>query len=236
MSGSRVDGITLRQAALTVGFAYLLNPVPFAEFKLLPGLVTLDPHQTAANFAAHHAAFLGGIFCYLVNFLEDIVIAWGLYVLLAPVNRGLSLLAMLLRLVYTVVALTGMFNLVTIYRMVTTPAYAGAFGSQQFAAQIDLLYHMWRYDYAFGIGAIFSLHLLLVGFLIIRSRYMPWWLGAIIVINGLGWIVSNLQPYFYPGVALGFIGITYFGELVMMLWLLTFGWTIERRAIGSAPP
>ena len=29
-----IKGLTLRQAALTVGFAYLLNPVSYAEFTI----------------------------------------------------------------------------------------------------------------------------------------------------------------------------------------------------------
>ena len=32
-------GITLRQAALVAGFAYLLNPVSYAEFSIYPKLV-----------------------------------------------------------------------------------------------------------------------------------------------------------------------------------------------------
>ena len=39
------DGVTLRQAALVAGFAYLLNPVSYAEFSVYPKLV-------AANNAA----------------------------------------------------------------------------------------------------------------------------------------------------------------------------------------
>jgi len=229
MEAPRGDGLSLRQAALTVGFAYLLNPVPYAEFGIYPKLVIPGQiAQTVANIGANHAQFMVMIFCYLVNFIEDIVIAWALYILLAPVNRSLSLLAALLRLMYTAIALGGMFNLVTVYRMVTTPEFVTNFGASQFNAQIDLLIHEFRYDYSFSICVIFSLHLILIGYLIIRSRYIPWWLGAIIVVDGLGWIVSNLQPYFYPDANLGFIMITYFGELLLMLWLLIRGWSLTQ--------
>jgi hypothetical protein len=134
------NGLTLRQAALTAGFAYLLNAVPYAEFSIYPKLV-IPGHaqQTVANIASHRGLFLTAIFCYLINFIEDIIIAWALFFLLAPVNRALSLLAALFRLVYTAIALIGMFNLVTVYRMVMSPEYAEAFGPGPFAAQVDLL-------------------------------------------------------------------------------------------------
>jgi len=225
----RSDGLSLKQAALTVGFAYLLNPVPYAEFNIYPKLVIPgNIAQTVANISANHGSFLLMIGFYLVNFIEDIIIAWALYLLLAPVNRSLSLLAAWLRLMYTAVALYGMFNLVTVYRMVTTPEFLTNFGASQFDAQIDLLIHTFRYDYSFAICAIFSLHLILVGCLIIRSRYLPWWLGSLIVIDGAGWLVSNLAPYLYPNANLGYVMITAFGELVLMLWLLVFGWRLKQ--------
>jgi len=221
-----IKGLTLRQAALTVGFAYLLNPVSYAEFTIYPKLVIPgNAAQTVANISAHHGLFIGAILAYLVNFVEDIVIAWALYVLFAPVNRALSLLASWFQLIYAAIALAGLFNLTTAYRMIVTPEYATLFPQAAFVAQISLLLHTWRYDYSFAL-AIFGLHLLLIGYLIVRSRYIPWWLGVLILINGLGWIVNSLQPYLYPDAHLDFVFFTFFGELVFMLWLLIMGWRL----------
>jgi hypothetical protein len=101
--------------------------------------------------------------------------------------------------------------------------------------QVDLLLHMFRYDYSFSIAVLFSIHLILIGYLIVRSRYMPAWLGAILVINGFGWIIGNLRPYLYPQAGLGWLFITSFGELVFMLWLLIRGWRLEEpRAFAVA--
>ena len=229
------SGLTLRQAALTVGFGYLLNPVPFAEFEIWPKLlVSGDAAHTVANISAHQGLFLVAILCYLINFIEDIVIAWALYFLLAPVNKAISLLAALFRLMYTAIAFSAMFNLVTVVRMVQTPAFLTGFGRGQFDAQIDLLIHIFRYDYAYSIGAVFSIHLLLVGYLIVRSRYIPWWLGAIVIIDGLAWIVHNLQPFLYPNVDVDYVSVAFLGELVLMLWLLIFGWKIKAGAPEAA--
>jgi hypothetical protein len=229
-SPGRTEGVTLGQAALIVGLAYLFNPVSYAEFTLYPKLVIPgNITATVANIGAHHGQFLGMLFCYLINFIEDIVIAWGLYVLLAPVNRAVSLLAALFQLVYAGIALAGLFNVAMAYRMVTTPEYLASFGSGPFDAQINLLLHTFRSDYSFSL-IIFGIHLVLVGFLIVRSGYVPWWLGVILIVNGLGWVVDSLQPYLYPDATLGFVFYTFFGELVFMLWLLIRGWSIPEPA------
>ena len=41
-SANRYQGMTLRQAALVAGFAYLLNPVSYAESSIYPKLVLGD--------------------------------------------------------------------------------------------------------------------------------------------------------------------------------------------------
>ncbi len=224
------EGLTLRQAAVIAGFGYLLNPVSYAEFTLYPKLV-IPGHieQTVANITAHPGTFVAIFFCYLINFIGDVVIAWALYFLLAPVNKAVSLLAALFQLVYTAVALVASFNLLTVYRMITTPEYLTLFGSGQLHSQIALLLHSFRYGWSMSL-LIFGLHLLLVGGLIFRSGYLPKWLGVIVVINGIGWIINPLQPYLFPNVNLDFIFVTFFGEIVLMLWLLIMGWRIRQPA------
>ncbi len=51
-------GLNLKQAALVAGFAYVLNPVTFAEGYVMPRLMSADPAQTVANLTAHPHLFL----------------------------------------------------------------------------------------------------------------------------------------------------------------------------------
>jgi Domain of unknown function (DUF4386) len=231
MRSSPIEGVKVRQAALVVGFTYLLSPVGYAEFTIWPKLV-IPGHidQTVANIGSHHGLFLTATFCYLINFIEDIILAWGLYILLAPVNRALALLASWFRLIYAAIALFGVFYLATVYRMLTTPDYLTLFGRGPLQAQVNLLLNSFRYDYSLAL-VIFGLHLLLIGYLIIRSRYIPWWLGILLIINGAGWVVDSLQPYLYPDAQLDFVFVTFFGELIFMLWLLIRGWKIQEPGV-----
>jgi len=232
-SANHHEGLTLRQAALIAGFAYLLSPVTTAEFSIMPKLVIPENiEQTVQNIVAHHGLFVAAIFCYLITFIEDVVIAWALYVLLVPVNRSVSLLTAWFRLVYTAIALFGWLNLVTVFRLLNTPDYLTAFGSAQLHAQVLLLLRSFRYDWSMSL-VIFGIHLVLLGYLIYRSGYIPRIIGILLVIDGLGWVIDSLQPYLYPNAHLGFLFITFFGELVFMLWLLIRGWKIQEPTAPS---
>ncbi|HEY6290037.1 MAG TPA: DUF4386 family protein [Terriglobia bacterium] len=79
------------------------------------------------------------LLCYLIEFIEDIVIAWALYVLLVPVNRAVSLPTGWFRLMYTATAFFRMLKLVTVFRVVDAPDYTAAFGSSPLHAEVKLL-------------------------------------------------------------------------------------------------
>lgn len=223
----RREGLTLRQAALVAGFAYLLGPVAYAEFNLYPKLVIAgNIVQTVHNIGAHPSTFAVAVLCYFVDFLEDVVIAWALFYLLAPVNRSLSLLAAWFRIVYAGLALLSTFNLVNVFRLLTTPAQAALFGTRQLDAQVQLLLSSFRHEWGFSL-IVFGIHLVLVGYLIARSSYIPKILGIALVLDGLAWIATELQPYLYPGVNVDGLFFVFFIELVFMLWLLIFGWRIR---------
>ena len=185
---SRYEGLTLRQAALIAGFAYLLMPVTFAEFHAFPAiLVPNDIDQTTQNILAHRTLFVVGMLCHLVTLILDVVIAWALYVLFVPVNRALSLLTAWFRLVYTVIAFVGLFKLATVYRLLTVPYFQAVFGDQPLHAQVQLLLSSFRYEWSMSL-VIFGIHLALVGYLICRSTYIPKALGIVLIIVAAGWL------------------------------------------------
>ena len=101
-------------------FCYLMR-VSYAEFSIWPKLlIPGNIEETVQNISAHPQLFAAGILCNLITLIEDVVIAWALYVLLIPVNRALSLLTAWFRLMYTAIALFAVLNLVTVYRLLTT--------------------------------------------------------------------------------------------------------------------
>lgn len=226
--------MTLRQAALVAGFGLLIMVFagPFAELFVFPKLVVPgDVEATVQNLEAGRALFLAGLFAYLVIFVCDVIVAWALYVLLAPVHRQLSLLTAWFRLVYTAIALVALLNLATVFRLVHAPGRGRALGDAQLHAQVDLLLRSFHYEW--GMGLIhFGVYLLLLGYLVYRSGYIPKVLGVLLAIAGVGWLVDSLSPYLFPNADLRFVMITFLGEIVFMAWLLARGRKIEEPAAG----
>jgi hypothetical protein len=229
-SPDRNAGLTLRQAALVAGLAYIM-PVSYVEFSIWPKLVVPgNIEQTVLNISSHPRLFAIAILLYLITFIEDIVIAWALYVLLVPVNRSLSLLTAWFRLVYAVMALFALLNLVAVHRLLTTSDYLTLFGPGPLHAQVQFLLRSFRYDSSMAL-VIFGIHLVLLGYMIYRSQYIPRVIGVLLVYDGLGWVIVSFQPYFYPSAPLRFFFITSFVELVLPLWLLIRGSKIEEPAV-----
>jgi hypothetical protein len=128
--------------------------------------------------------------------------------------------------VYAAIALSGVSNLVAVYHLLHTPDYLTLFGSGPLHAQVLLLLHSFRYAWTLGLIP-FGIHLVLLGYLIYRSGYIPRIVGILLVIDGLGWMIDSLGPYLLPTVDFGFLFVTFFGELIFMLWLLIRGWKIQ---------
>jgi hypothetical protein len=226
--------MTLRQAALVAAFTsfapLLMGGVPFAEFYVFARLIVPgNTAETVQNILSNRELFLVGVFAHLITFVADVILAWAFYVLLVPVHRALSLLTAWFRLVYTAVALGALMHLVTAFRLLTDGAYGDEFGAAQLHAQVEVLIRSFKYEWSLSI-VIFGIHVVLLGYLVARSGYIPRILGVLLVMAGLGYVLAYLRPYLYPDLNLGFLFVTFFGELIFALWLLIRGWRIPEPA------
>jgi hypothetical protein len=185
-----------------------------------------NPAETVQNIVDHNMLFFSTIFGYLITFVCDVVVAWALYVLLVPVNKFMSLLTAWFRLVYTVMSLVALTHLVTLYKLIDNPDYLTVFGTDMLHAQVRLAHGEFSYGWSVAFF-IFSIYLLLLGYLVFKSGYIPKILGVLLVINGLGYLTDTLAPFLFPGLNTGFLMVTFFGEVIFMLWLLIRGWRIQ---------
>ena len=83
--------------------------------------------------------------------------------------------------------------------------------------------------YAFNTYLVFfGLWCVLIGFLIVRSTFMPRVLGVLLAIAGLGWMMYLVPPLairlFIPYIA----GASALGEIPLLLWLLVVGVNVQR--------
>ena len=220
---------SLRTAALIAGIGLLIMVIaaPFAELFVFPKLVVSgNAAETVKNIMDNKTLFISGLFGYLITFICDLVVAWALYVLLKPVSKNLSLLTAWFRWVYTGIALVALLNLVTVLRLLNTSDTLAVFQPDQLHAQVMLSLTAFRTQWHFGL-LFFGIHLGLLGYLVLRSKYIPRILGILLIIAGLGYLLTTLKPYLFPSINLDFAEYTFYGELIFMLWLLIKGSRIK---------
>jgi hypothetical protein len=210
---------SIRTAAFVAGLSLLAMSAlaGFGNFVAVEGLVTPgDAARTADDILAAEGTFrLGVLALYLVVVL-DVVIAWALMRVFDPVSRSLSRLAAWFRLAYSAVFM------VAISQLAGIPALLGggsdAFTPEQVAAQalqkVDAYNDIW-----FAGLILFAAHLVIVGYLAYRSRYVPTLLGILIVISGLGYAFDSFGTTLSAS-PLEVSVVTFIGEFLLGVWLL----------------
>ena len=112
--------ITLRTATIIGGLGLLLMAIlaPIAQFGILQGMIVDgDAETTAHNIAASQGSFTFAVAAFLLVAVLDVVVALALYVVFKPVNRPMSSLAALLRIVYAALFALAIVNLVGVASM-----------------------------------------------------------------------------------------------------------------------
>ncbi len=70
---------------------------------------------------------------------------------------------------------------------------------------------------------------LLIGYLILKASFLPWALGLLMGLAGLGWLaylIPSVPRYHYLSLAIMVVG--FLSELSLCLWLLVMGVNVER--------
>jgi hypothetical protein len=230
--------ISQRAAAVIAGAGILLMVIPpiFAGSVVSGALVPGDAVATAQNILANEMQFRLAILSFLVVIVLDVIVSWGLYLFFKPVNRSLSLLAAWFRLLYTAVFAVAILNLGNALYFLQSVGAMASLGTEQLQGQALLALNAFNNSWDFGL-ALFGLHLILVGYLVFKAGYMPWILGALVVLCGLGYTFDSVVGILFPDFGVTVSLVTFVGELLLALWLVIKGlsdkqW--EKVALESA--
>jgi Domain of unknown function (DUF4386) len=178
-----------------------------------------DAAQTAQDILASQGLFRLGIASLVVAVALDVVIAWALYRVFSPVNKGLSMLAAALRLVYSGVFMVAIAQLLGVIRLLGNDGNRTVFGADLANAQAMLGITAFNDIWNAGLF-LFGLHLLLIGYLAYRSGYVPRLLGALLAIAGLGYVADSLGTVLSQGTWTDISSFTFLGEFLLALWLV----------------
>src|SRR5438270_5697823 len=119
-----------RTAAKVAGVAGLLAfaLVVFGNYVLLePLVIPRNAADTARNILAHETQFRAALICFITYGIGAIVLLIALYVVLAPVNRGLALAGALFRLVFAILWLIAPLNSLAALRLLGDATYLKVF-------------------------------------------------------------------------------------------------------------
>jgi hypothetical protein len=218
-----------RKAARVVGFAYLfaMATAIFAEAYVRGSLIVADNAvATAQNIMAHKLLFRLGIVSELVTFATDVTLITALYVILAPINRHLALLAAFFRLVAETVAVMMAAHSFDVLRILGGAEYLRVFEADRLAAlaRLSIGAHGSTFNVAFvflGLGST------VFGYLWLKSKYVPKALAVLGIVASFLLaagtlailIVPSLQTILYPA----YLVPMFFFEVGMGVWLLVKG-------------
>jgi hypothetical protein len=220
----RIDESSPKRLARTIGVFFLLTMLTgiFAQAFVNNRLVDPgDAVTTAANIVAHKSLFRLGYAVYMIEMACDLVMTVLFYFLFKSVSRTVSLLAACFGLVGITIKTAGrVFFILPLFVLGGTNPLSG-FDPPQLQALALILLRI--DDQAAGMALVFfGFHSLLEGWLILRSTFLPHFLGVISLLGGLGWLTFLYAPLAsraFPIVA----AVGLLGSVVMIFWLLVFG-------------
>jgi hypothetical protein len=225
-----------RQAALSAGLGLLIMAIIafFANFFALENLVVPeDAAKTVSNIMANEMLFRFGLIGFIIVLSCDVLVAWALYLFLKPVNQSLSLLAAVFRLVYTAIFGAALLNLANVLSLLSG---AEAFTSEQLQIQVMMSLESFHNGWLIGL-AFFGIHLLVLGYVVLKSSYVPKVLGVLLIAASLGYIIDSSAHFLLSNYAdyetlfsliVAVPGMI--GELSLCFWLLLRGVRVQGQA------
>jgi hypothetical protein len=197
-------------------------------------IVSTDAALTAANLRSSDLFFRLGFASYLVEALCDVALAWIFYVLLRPVHKELALLAAFFGLVST-----ALFGFAEMFYFASSLVLRDADYLKSFAPdQRDTLALLALKTYGLGAGifmAFYGVAMLLRGYLVFRSVYLPRFLGVLLMLAGIGFVARNFLLVLTPRYATPLLLLPMFlAGVSLTVWFLTKGIGVpawERRQL-----
>src|SRR5687768_8931807 len=211
----RFADISLRTAAIVAGVGLLLMAIlsPIAYWNTFQSLVKFDDAAlTAQNILSSMGAFRTCIILLFTVAILDIIVAWGLYIMLAPANKNLSALAAWLRVIYAGIFVFAISKLYVAVQVITADGTEAMSNLKAFQSIWDMAL------------ILFGFHLLVLSYLAFTSSYVPKWLGLFLVLAAVGYIVDGFGKTLSPDYRLNIAQFTFVGEVLLIFWLIWRGY------------
>jgi hypothetical protein len=192
--------ISPRRLARIAGFLYLLVAI-FGGFALayvgakvyVPG----DAATTAGNVMANPGLVRIGVVADLFQATVFVFVGMTLYLLLKQVHGSAAgAMMVLVAIATTIQCLNDVFQLASL-RVATEPSYVAAFGAAGSNALVLLLLDIHQSGILIA-QIFFGLWLVPLGYLAYKSGMFPKWLGVVLIVGGVCYLVDMLAVFLVP--------------------------------------
>jgi len=224
------------RVARTAGVLYLLV-VGFgiigailADVVLVPG----DPAASVGQIKAYGFIFGLGYVFLLTRLVFLTLLVLALHKLFAPVNRDIAVAMVAFVLISNAVIMVSLVAGYSAPMLLTSSDYSASSTHEQWLAQVQFFINLQVHgDRA---TQVFSLWVILLGFLMFKSGYVPRLLGILMMVAGAGYVADFLVFFLLPQADVQIAGFAFLAEAAFPFWLLVKGvdagaW--RSRALGS---
>ena len=195
-----ITNLSTSKAAMVVGIAFISSIFIVTlvdDFLLANFVVPGDTAALARDVEANGRLFGFAIVGYLIVLVLDAIIGLALYVVLKPANKNLASLTAVLRLLYAFTVIIGIFALA--FQIIDVYNYAS----------IKLLGYLF-----------FALHILILGYAVFKSAYIPKSLGILLVVASFTYIVFFVDLNLPEALLTIIMLIMAIAELSLSIWLI----------------
>ncbi|MFC1483645.1 DUF4386 domain-containing protein [Candidatus Neomarinimicrobiota bacterium] len=227
------------KTARVAGLLYLLM-APFGMFGIMYVTATLivpgDAATTANNIKASESLFRLGIVSALITQLIQIFVVLFLYKLLKPVNKNLAMLMVIFILIGVPIAMLSELSRFAALLLLSGAEHLAAFTTDQLHAQVMQFLDIREHGISIA-GIFWGLWLFPMGYLVLKSGYIPRILGILLIIGGFGYLIESVALFVFPNFDATISLYTFWGEVLFPLWLIIKGVNVEqweKRALESA--
>jgi hypothetical protein len=237
LSNANGNRSSVQKYARIAGVLFLLTIVAgFFGEAYVPSrlIVSGDATATARNITTFNSLFRLGFAIYLVEALCDVALSLVLYELLKPVQKNLALLAAFFGLIST-----GLYAVAELFYFAPSIILGDSNALKTFSPdQLNTLALLSLKVFGYGAGifmVFYGVAALIRGYLIFRSGYLPRFLGVLLVLAGLGFIIKNFALVLAPAYASDVLLLPMFLAVVSLTaWFLVKGVDVPKWQARSA--
>ncbi len=215
--------------ARIAGFLYLTCIVSgfCAEALVRNKLVSYgDAALTARNIIASPSLYRLGFLADLVSFTTGIVIAVIFYDLFKSVSRPAARISLAFAIVSNTVSIAASIFCFAPIHILGGAGYLRSFDTSQLQSLALLSLQLYQFAFVLNLG-LFSVDCFATGYLIVRSTFLPRFLGILLIIGGLCYLTNSVAYFLPPTLLPDLFPWIYLpsllAEVSLTLWLLVAG-------------